>query len=229
MEENNNKDLQTEETSLQTSEIKEDTSPEVEDLDKDMRDIYKKYKYTLYGIIACIALYLVCLFMLKNTVLTLVCCIPMIVLAFLNNKFAKQYRQLALKKAEIQKANNPAAQETVPGGSVAADPNSPIVANANSLNELPKEYTVLDQVDFNGYEIPHIIVSPYGIAAVSSDDIKADLGRMALDLGIENAPVYLYEPNDDISVLAEEIQMPKTAVLSEKDIYAILYRLTGIN
>lgn len=202
----------------------------IEDLDAEMAKTYQKYKYSLWDIIACIALYLVCLFMIRNTWLVLLCCVPMIILAFVNNRLAKQYRKLAQQKAEVirlNKQNNPESEQN--GQDVyTGSADSPIVANAKSLNDLPREYTVLDDVPYKEGEIEHLIVSPYGVAIVDSQPLKEQIAEEIAELGIENAPVFQYEPSENIALLAEQIQMPHDAVLSEKEIYNILYKFTGL-
>lgn len=200
---------------------------EKETLNSQIQELLKKYKMTMWALVGCIALYLVFLFIVKaewSTWVVLALCVVMIVLAVLNTRYSRAIQKLAKQRQELIR------QEKIENGELdeqQAAASSEIVANAKSLNDLPKEYTVLDEVDLEGKKAEHIVVSPYGVAIVASEDLKPEMDSVLADLGIQS-PVYSYSPEEEVSVLAEKIQMEKTPALDESQIMSILYRLTGL-
>lgn len=210
-----------------------ETVETVDEINAKVQALLKKYKLTMYGMIACIVLYLISLFWIRNTIIVVIICIPMIACAVLNSRYSKQIRQLVATRNQMQsreEARKRAEEAGLdPDEMDLGDVNSgeAIVANASSLNDLPKEYTVLDDVDLDGDVIPHIILSPYGVAVVDSTDRTELITQKLKELDLE-APVYMYEPSEDIALLAENIQMPKEVVFTEPDIYKVLYSLTGL-
>lgn len=205
-----------------------------EECSQKIAEINKKFRMTMYGVMVCVLLYLIALFAIKNTTLVLIICIPMIILAVMNNRYGKQIRMIAQKRQEFRdaenrlKEQNPEAAE----GDIIELPVEDIketMSNVKSLNDLPKDYTVLDQVMINNNPAAHIIVSPYGVAVVDevdrTDDLKAVLQGLEID-----APVFWYAPvsDDELLDLAARIQSPRTVVLTEQEIYKILYRLNGL-
>lgn len=199
---------------------------EKETLNSQIQELLKKYKMTMWALVACIALYLVFLFVVKaewSTWVVLVLCIIMIVLAVLNTRYSRAIQKLAKQRQQILK------QEKSDSGELSAESAqaSEIVANAKTLNDLPREYTVLDNVELDGKTAEHIVVSPYGIAVVASEDLTLQVQDVLVDLGIQS-PVRLYSPDEDIAVMAEQIQMDKEPALDESQIMSVLYRLTGL-
>lgn len=207
---------------------------ELERLEAQMREAMKKYKLTMYGLIACIVLYLVCLFMVKNNWLVLACCVPMIVLAIINNKYVKQIKKYGGEIASLRNGQKQAAQGVpdekygVIGDGIQENTAAPILANAKSLNELPKQYTVLDDIDLDGETLEHVVVSPCGVAVVADPALKEKVQERLDGLGIENLPVIYLDPVMDVSAQAVEIQSMPDSVLSEQEIYKVLYNLTGL-
>lgn len=210
---------------------------ELERLEAQMREAMKKYKLTMYALIACIVLYLVCLFMVKNNWLVLACCVPMIVLAVINNKYVKQIKRLGGEIAQIrnvQKADGEAGMGVkdekygIIGDGIQESTSAPILANAKSLNELPKQYTVLDDIDLDGETLEHVVVSPTGVAVVADPALREKVQERLDGLGIENLPVIYLDPAMDIAAQAVEIQSMPDSVLSEQEIYKVLYNLTGL-
>lgn len=207
----------------------------IEEINAQFEELMKKYKLTMYGMMACIVVYLICLFWVKNLWIVLIVCVPMIALAVYNSRISKQVRELAARRNQLKAREDAAARAALTGEEVdgqdmgigAENLDEAIVANATSLNDLPKEYTVLDQVELDGQEIPHVILSPYGIAVVDSTDRTAQIEALLQELEVES-PVYMYEPSEDIALLAERIQLPKEVALTESDIYKILYRISGL-
>lgn len=215
----------------------EEAQAQINEINKQIQGIMKKYKMTMWGMIACIVVYLIALFWLKNMIVVLICCIPMVAMAVLNSRYSKQARALMQKRQEIKNREDARIkrEQALASGDMDAAAaaqavinNEPIIANASSLNDLPKEYTVLDDVVVDGETIPHVILSPYGVAVVDEAD-RTDLMHGVLEELSLDAPVYMYEPDENIAELAEQIQMPKTVALSEPEIYSILSRLTGLN
>lgn len=205
-----------------------------EECSQKIAEINKKFRMTMYGVMVCVLLYLIALFAIKNTTLVLIICIPMIILAVMNNRYGKQIRMIAQKRQEFRdaenriKAQNPDAAE----GDIIELPVEDIketMSNVKSLNDLPKDYTVLDQVMINNNPAAHIIVSPYGVAVVDEVDRTDDLKGVLQGLEID-APVFWYAPvsDDELLDLAARIQSPRTVVLTEQEIYKILYRLNGL-
>ena len=205
----------------------------IEEIDAQLKELMKKYRMTMWAMVASIAVYLVFLFAIKTTWSTWVVlgiCVVMIGIAVMNTKISRKIQKLAQEKAQLKKPVDPETGEPLQNERIGTvDEDVPIVANAMSLNDLPKQYTVLDNVPLSdGIVVEHIVVSPYGIAAVTKDDVKGELEAIAQEVGIENAPIFLYDPDTEISTLAEDIQMEKTVVLTEPEIMKLLYKLNGL-
>ncbi|MCF0245432.1 MAG: hypothetical protein HUJ55_01245 [Ileibacterium sp.] len=205
----------------------------LEEMNAKIEALTKKYKLTVYGIIPFVAAYIYLMFAGKNNMILLALCVPMIILGLYNYRLGKQItalvneraKELNRQKALEEREARIEAGEDVELSDVTA--NEAIVANCQSLNDLPKEYTVMDNIDVNGETIAHIIVSPYGVALVNETDPTEEVREIIDTLNIE-PPIFYYEPSDDIALLAERIQMPKEVVLSEPEVYSILYRVSGL-
>ncbi len=206
----------------------------VEECRAAIAEVNKKFRMTMYGVIACVVAYLVALFWIRNTTIVFIICIPMLILAVMNNRYGKQIRQIAARRDQIRQEEARVQQETGSGDAQVVELDSSdiheTVSDAKSLDDLPKEYTVLDQVTINDEPpIAHVIVSPYGVAIVDNKDWTEEIRTLLSDLNLD-FPIYYYEPvsDDQIFDLAARIQQPHQTVLSEPEIYKILYRLSGI-
>lgn len=222
------------------AEVIETADPEmVAKIDNQIQQLMKKYKMSMWALVVCIALYLVFLFLVKtaySTWIVLGICVVMIGIAVYNTKISKQVQRLALEKRRLTNPNatpnRPASAMTkstanAPLGQV--DDSEPIVANAVSLNDLPKQYTVLDDVEFgDGQRAQNVVVSPYGIAVVGNPDLRPEVEAILQEANVEDVPIFFYSPDEEVSVLAEKIQMEKMVVLDEGKIMEILLKLTGI-
>ena len=206
----------------------------IETIDAKLKELMKKYRMSMWAMVACIVLYLIFLFAVKaswSTWVVLAICAVMIVIAIVNTKIFRQIQKLAKEKADLKK---PAQAETGEDGENerigTVDEDVPIVANAMSLNDLPKQYTVLDNVPLGEDVVAeHIVVSPYGIAVVARQDVKGDVEAIVQESGVEEAPIFIYSPDTEISELAEKIQMEKTVALSEPQIMKLLYKFNGLS
>lgn len=206
---------------------------EMEALDDDIRNIMGKYKVTMWILVACIVIYLLFLFVIRqswSTYVVLATCVIMIFLAVLNTKYSKQIQQLAAKRKSIRQELE---KLTPKEGQVEEEikeaiEEEAIVANATSLNDLPKQYTVLDEVKLpSGEVVEHIIVSPYGIGVVGETKHQKEIEELLESLNL-TAPIFFYDPKTEISQLAENIQMEKQIVLDETQIFTILRAFVGL-
>lgn len=215
----------------------------VASLDNQIKDLMKKYKMTMWALVACIVVYLLFLFVIKtaySTWIVLGICLVMIGIAVYNTKISRQVQKLALEKRRLTHPNDaPAASQPASGGLMGklaagapvgeVDSSQPIVANATSLNDLPKQYTVLDDVEFSdGQRAANVVVSPYGIAVVGSEDLRPEMEAILQEEGLEDIPVSYFNPDEEVSSIAEKIQEDKMVVLDENKIMPLLLKLTGI-
>lgn len=215
-------------------ETKEQLEAKAQILKEEYGERMKKYRLSLVLFGVALVAYFVSLLLIRNHVLVLICCIPIFGVGFWNNRIGKtmremstEYNKIMQKISALEKADNEFPQNeetTVSSDSVG----SAIVANATSLNDLPKEYTVLDQEELDGQNIAHIILSPYGVTLVDEQDHRPAMEAILNELNIQ-APIFWQQPQEDIAALAETIQVPKQVALNEQEIYKILYRLRGIN
>lgn len=205
----------------------------IDSLDGQIKELMKKYKMTMWALVACIVAYLIFLFVIKaswSTWVVLGICVVMIALAVMNTRYSRRIQKLAMEKQKLKKQAQAAAApgQSSDGRIGQVDSDEAIVANAASLNDLPRQYTVLDEIEFSdGQSAENIIVSPYGVAVVGSPDLKPELEAILQEAGVE-APIFFYSPDQEVAALAEEIQMEKTIALDEKQIMDILYKLTGL-
>lgn len=206
---------------------------ELERISKEIQAQLKTYKITLWGVVGSIGLYLVCLFMIKSNALLLATCVIMIVMAILNTRYSKRIQKLAKERAALQasieKPESTAAAAAGEDGLQIGTVNTsdPVVTGVESLNELPKEYTVLDDVDFGDFSAEHVVVSPYGVALVGNSDCAAELNAVLQEIGVES-PVFVYDPESDIETLAQNIQSEKIVALDEQQIMTICQKLLGL-
>ncbi len=205
----------------------------IDSLDGQIKELMKKYKMTMWALVACIVAYLIFLFVIKaswSTWVVLGICVVMIALAVMNTRYSRRIQKLAMEKQKLKKQAQAAAApgQSSDGRIGQVDSDEAIVANAASLNDLPRQYTVLDEIEFSdGQSAENIVVSPYGVAVVGSPDLKPELEAILQEAGVE-APIFFYSPDQEVAALAEEIQMEKTIALDEKQIMDILYKLTGL-
>lgn len=214
-----------------TEPVETELLPTTDELKAKYSKEMKGYKTSLYIVVGAVVLYVISMFILRNNWITLLCCIPLIGGAFWNSKQAKKIRKINEEYAKVQEVERRA--RAAENGELDPDDvqvleSSEIVTNAGSLNDLPKEYTVLDNEELGQEPVKHIILSPYGVAIVDPLDHTAQMKSMLEELNIE-APVFSYLPQDDMSELVIEIQRPRDVALSEKDIYRILYHLRGLD
>lgn len=205
----------------------------IDSLDGQIKELMKKYKMTMWALVACIVAYLIFLFVIKaswSTWVVLGICVVMIALAVMNTRYSRRIQKLDMEKQKLKKQAQAAAApgQSSDGRIGQVDSDEAIVANAASLNDLPRQYTVLDEIEFSdGQSAENIVVSPYGVAVVGSPDLKPELEAILQEAGVE-APIFFYSPDQEVAALAEEIQMEKTIALDEKQIMDILYKLTGL-
>ncbi len=205
---------------------------QLEEIDEAIRSLMKKYKLTMWTLVGCIVIYLLFLFVFRPawaTYVVITTCIIMLVLAVLNTKISKQIQRLATeRKTTRQLLEKLTKKEKQDEGLSQALKEEAIVANATSINDLPKQYTVLDEVHFeDGKTAPHIVVSPYGLAVVGDDSLQEDIQNVLNQVNIQS-PIFFYDPNMEVSTLVETIQLEKQIVLEEDQIYTILKQFIGL-
>ncbi len=206
---------------------------QLEGIDDTIRSLMSKYKLTMYILVASIVVYLLFLFVFRPTWATYVViatCIIMLVLAVVNTRISKKIQQLAVTRKTVrqslEKLKTNGEDEKEP--SVEEIKEEAIVANATSMNDLPKQYTVLDDVQFQDGKIaPHVVVSPYGIAVVGDPNLKDEI-QADLDILEISSPIFFYDPTTDVATLVENIQMEKQIVLNEEQIYTLLKEFVGL-
>ena len=206
---------------------------QLEGTDDAIRSLMSKYKLTMYILVACIVVYLLFLFVFRPawaTYVVITTCIIMLVLAVVNTRISKKIQQLAVTRKTIRQSleklkNNGESEQEASTQEIKEEA---IVANATSINDLPKQYTVLDEVPFQDGKIAsHIVVSPYGIAVVGDQNLKDEI-QVDLDLLGISSPIFFYDPNTDVATLVENIQMEKQIVLDEEQIYTVLKQFVGL-
>ncbi len=206
---------------------------QLEGIDDVLRSLMSKYKLTMYLLVGCIVVYLLFLFVFRPswaTYVVITTCIIMLVLAVVNTKISKKIQKLASTRKTVRQSLEKLTQDEE--GNLDSSPQElkeeAIVANATSLNDLPKQYTVLDDVSFqDGKTAPHVIVSPYGIAVVGDEHLKEEI-QANLDLLDISSPIFFYDPTTEIAALVENIQMEKQIVLDEDQIYTVLKQFIGL-
>lgn len=206
---------------------------QLEGIDDAIRSLMSKYKLTMYILVACIVIYLLFLFVFRPpwaTYVVITTCVIMLVLAVVNTRISKKIQQLAVTRKTVRQSleklkNNGESEQEASAQEIKEEA---IVANATSINDLPKQYTVLDEVPFqDGKKAPHVVVSPYGIAVVGDQDLKDEI-QVDLDLLGISSPIFFYDPNTDVATLVENIQMEKQIVLDEEQIYTLLKQFVGL-
>lgn len=208
------------------------TLARMDEIAKEIQANLKTYKLTMWLIVIAIAVYLLLLFVFKSRGVLLVC-IVMIILAVINTKYSRKIQKLAAERANLKKSleqpQDVQVTAVIEKGLIKGTDNSSeaIVANAKSLNDLPKEYTVLDHVELEHGEAAHIVVSPYGIALVGDPALKEDIDALLYVEGL-SSPIYVYDPDQDIAALAEAIQMEKIVELSEGECMKVCQKFLGL-
>lgn len=206
---------------------------QLEGIDDAIRSLMSKYKLTMYILVACIVVYLLFLFVFRPawaTYVVIATCIIMLVLAVVNTRISKKIQQLAVTRKTVRQSleklkNNGESEQEASAQEIKEEA---IVANATSINDLPKQYTVLDDVPFqDGKTASHVVVSPYGIAVVGDQNLKEEI-QVDLDLLGISSPIFFYDPNTDVATLVENIQMEKQIVLDEEQIYTLLKQFVGL-
>lgn len=235
--ENTNLPAAPNEADHETIEVEQEVLPSDEELEEQINEIngkiqtlMKKYNYTMYGLIVLIVLYLVCLFWIHNSFLLLGLCIPMILLAFYNSKQAKQVRQLAAQRQELKTKVERAQKAKEQGTSVEEALAEPVTAEIVSLNDLPKQYTVLDDVALeDGTIVDHVVISPAGIVVVNVEDVREPLKELLEELNGIDYITWIDPTDKTFAEIGEEIQKDQFQILTEQEIYKILYRLNDLD
>lgn len=200
----------------------------MEEIRQQVEPLMKKYKYSTWAIFACVAIYLACLFWFRSQIGVIATFIPMLILAIYNWRIAKKIRALQEEYARLAKEKQ--AQEMKEKAAENGD--EELMAEAEgvaSLNQLPKDYTVLDDVQLDERTVPHVVVSPYGIVVIDTTDTSEEVKSHLNSLGVDEVPVTYIEEVDNVPAMTGRIMQAKDNVLNEKQIYAILYRLSGLD
>lgn len=208
-------------------EIPVDNQEEIDAINKEIQKTYAKYKRTMFVLVACFAIYLVFMFMVKkpwSMYVVLADCVALIALAVYDTRLTRRIRKLATERGRLMEEAKIANGEPV-------TTDLQTVENAQSLNDLPRQFTVLDDIEFeDGMVANHIVVSPYGIAVVGSEDLKDNVVRSVAECGIYNPEEIMtfYDPEDEVSTLVQNILKVNVNCLDERQIMNILLNLTGI-
>mgnify|MGYP003375577705 CR=1 FL=1 len=152
-------------------------------------------------------------------------CVAMIALAVYDTRLTRKIRRLATERGRLMEESKVAN-----GQAVATD--LPMVENAQSLNDLPRQFTVLDDIEFeDGTVAEHIVVSPYGIAVVGDESLKDNVLQALDQCGVDQAEelVMFYDPNEETSELVQKILQVNVNCLDERQIMQILLNLTGLS
>lgn len=206
------------------------TLAEIDQLDQAIAKDMELYKASLWAVGILVGLYLLCLFVFKTGVL--IVCILMIIAAVMNTRYSRRVQKAAAKRAKLKKSleNPQPAQSTADGNGLEIGTDrsdEAIVTDVKSLNELPKEYTVLDHVKLGDTDVENIVVSPYGIAVVGEESVRPQIEAILAEANADS-PIFFYSADLPVNDLAGKIQMEKIVVLSEQQIMSVLQKLLGL-
>jgi hypothetical protein len=192
-------------------------------INQEIRDTMGKYKISMYGIVACIIAYVICLFVIKNATYVLILCVPMVALAIYNSRLAKKIRKLCDERDELQAPKN--------------EDGTPIVSSAQpdkeitSYNQLSKAYTVMDNVDLGGVNADHVILSPFEAVIVIAPE-NAETAKEALEKILEEkqapAPIRIIDADLPVAEGVKLAQENQKSVLSEAQIMQVLMTLVNL-
>lgn len=209
-------------------EVEIDNQAEIDEINAQIQQTYAKYKRTMILLVACLVIYIVFMFVIKqpwSVYVVLANCVAMIALAIYDTKLTRKIRKLAVERGRLMEESKAANGEPI-------TTDLPMVENAQSLNDLPRQFTVLDEVEFeDGTVAEHIVVSPYGIAVVGDESLKDNVLQALEQCNINQAEEMLtfYDPNEETSTLVQNILKVNANCLDERQIMEILLNLTGIN
>lgn len=209
-------------------EVEIDNQAEIDEINAQIQQTYAKYKRTMILLVACLVIYIVFMFVIKqpwSVYVVLANCVAMIALAIYDTKLTRKIRKLAVERGRLMEESKAANGEPI-------TTDLPMVENAQSLNDLPRQFTVLDEVEFeDGTVAEHIVVSPYGIAVVGDESLKDNVLQALEQCNINQAEEMLtfYDPNEETSTLVQNILKVNVNCLDERQIMEILLNLTGIN
>ena len=209
-------------------EIEIDHTEEINQINAQIQQTYAKYKRTMIYLVACFVIYIVFMFVVKESwsvYVVLANCVAMIALAVYDTRLTRKIRRLATERGRLMEESKVAN-----GQAVATD--LPMVENAQSLNDLPRQFTVLDDIEFeDGTVAEHIVVSPYGIAVVGNESLKENVLQALDQCGVDQAEelVTFYDPNEETSELVQKILQVNVNCLDERQIMQILLNLTGLS
>lgn len=209
-------------------EVEIDNQEEINQINAQIQETYAKYKRTMFLLVACFVIYIVFMFVIKESwsiYVVLVNCAAMIALAVYDTRLTRKIRKLAVERGRLMEESKAAN-----GQPMTTD--LPVIENAQSLNDLPRQFTVLDDIKFeDGTVAEHIVVSPYGIAVVGDESLKGNVMQALEQCEIDQAEelVTFYDPNEETSELVQKILQVNVNCLDERQIMEILLNLTGIN
>lgn len=209
-------------------EVEIDNQAEIDEINAQIQQTYAKYKRTMILLVACLVIYIVFMFVIKqpwSVYVVIVNCAVMIALAIYDTKLTRKIRKLAVERGRLMEESKAANGEPI-------TTDLPVIENAQSLNDLPRQFTVLDEVEFeDGTVAEHIVVSPYGIAVVGDESLKDNVLQALEQCNIEQAEEMLtfYDPNEEISTLVQNILKVNVNCLDERQIMQILLNLTGLS
>lgn len=209
-------------------EVEIDNQAEIDEINAQIQQTYAKYKRTMILLVACLVIYIVFMFVIKqpwSVYVVLANCVAMIALAIYDTKLTRKIRKLAVERGRLMEESKAANGEPI-------TTDLPMVENAQSLNDLPRQFTVLDEVEFeDGTVAEHIVVSPYGIAVVGDESLKDNVLQALEQCNINQAEEMLtfYDPNEETSTLVQNILKVNVNCLDERQIMEILLNLTGIS
>lgn len=179
----------------------------LEKLHAEMQVLLAKNRLSNLILIGLIVLYVLALFFFNNWIMILILIIPMLALAVWDHRNLKAIRALQ-QQINIQQ------------GKSAAD-----LSRYRSLNELPKVYTVVDETETEGLHFDHLVLSPYGIDCISPED---ESEQIAEKLNVPQKDVYWISSELPLEEQIEKILSHHENVLSEQELFQILYVINGL-
>lgn len=176
-----------------------------------LMDKYKKASKVLLGTIL---VYVLVVFFVKQNWVTVIMMVVMFAVCIWSVRVSKQVKTAA---EEVQKLKAELAPDT-----------EEIITEAPAdLNHLPRNFTVADDVELEGVTIPHIIVSPYSIIILGEQEHKKLVDDVLTQLDLQ-APVTVLPAGVSMDELNAMINASTEIVLTEDQIFKILYRLNDI-
>lgn len=180
-----------------------------------MAQLMDKYKKASKVLLGTIIVYILVIFFIKNNMITMVIMGVMLVVCIWSIRLSKQIRTLSVEIQNLKAELMPADEQSVLSEAPA------------DLNHLPRNFTVLDNVELEGAVIPHVIVSPYSIIILGDQTQKKLVDDVLTALELQ-APVTVLPANVSMEELNAMINASDEIVLTEEQIFKILYRLNDI-